>query len=118
MENMHTNFTVEKVKVLSLALTELKLILIQGSFKCWPISFSILNQYSLNNIFIYSHHCLAYLTVRRNFFVSLLWVKVKSFLEMLKELHFTHFTSQNVPAAIFLKFAQYPLINPLIPRSD
>ena len=57
MENMHTNFTVEKVKVLSLALTELKLILIQGSFKCWPISFSILNQYSLNNIFIYSHHC-------------------------------------------------------------
>ena len=71
MENMHTNVTVEKVKVLSLALTELKLILIQGSFKCWPISFSILNQYSLNNIFIYSHHCLAYLTVRRNFFVSL-----------------------------------------------
>ena len=118
MENMHTNLTVEKVKVLSLALTELKLILIQGSFKCWPISFSILNQYSLNNIFIYSHHCLAYLTVRRNFFVSLLWVKGKSFLEMLKELHFTRFTSQNVPAAIFLKFAQYPLINPLIPRSD
>ena len=66
MENMHTNLTVEKVKVLSLALG--LVILIQGSFKCWPISCSILNQYSLNNIFIYSHHCLAYLTVRRNFF--------------------------------------------------